>query len=154
MAIPSPMTLYLPFRMVDESFSVPLLLEEARDISPGHAFRLREAFAMSSREEVFVRTLLRHKRNIWIFRCHQKGFSGDFVVVDMSTPKPAERRAVVVELKARAPLKLGGGGLQVKNHPASLAELVAQGVLASSSPSETVTGDKDAVLSYLGVSLV
>lgn len=144
------MTLYLPFRMVDESFSVPLLLEEDRGISSGEAYRLREAFGMSSREEAFVRVLLRWKRNMWVFRCHQQGFSGDFVIVDMSHPQPAGRSAVVVELKARAPLKIGAGGVQVKNAAVSVAELIGQGVLTERSPVTVVTGDKDAVLSHLG----
>ncbi|MFT4980165.1 MAG: hypothetical protein ACI8S6_006077, partial [Myxococcota bacterium] len=127
---------------------------EMRDISAGQAFRLREVFAMSSREEVFVRILLREKRNLWIFRCHQQGFSGDFVIVDMSHPQPQRRSAVVVELKARALLKLGSGGLQLKNAPVAVAELIERGVLTEHSEVTIATGDKDAVLEYLGFTAV
>ena len=146
-----PRTLYLPFRMVDESFSVELLLQETPGIPAGKAWRLREQFDMSSREEAFARQLLRRKRNLWLFRCHQQAYCGDFIVVDMSDPRPARRPAWVLELKARAPLKKGSGaGLQVKNAPEALAELCAQGVLTAEAPIEILLGDEDAILEYLG----
>ena len=119
-------------------------------MTSGQAFRLREAFSLSSREMVFARVLLRNKRNLWLFRCHQQGFSGDFVVIDMSDPIPARRVATVIELKARVPLKLGGAGLQARNAAVAVAELSERGLLAPSAGFTVVTGDKDEVLAHLG----
>lgn len=152
MSLPFPMTLHLPFRLVDDGFKLGELLLLLPGMTSGKAFRLREAFSLSSRERVFARTLLRNKRNLWLFRCHQQGFSGDFIVVDMSDPSPERRPATIVELKARVPLKIGGAGLQARNAAVALAELSEQGLLARSPGFTVVTGDKDEVLSYLGFS--
>jgi hypothetical protein len=144
------MTIHLPFRLVDDGFKLAELLQELPGVTSGQAFRLREAFSLSSREMVFARTLLRNKRNLWLFRCHQQGFSGDFVVIDMSDPVPARRVATVIELKARVPLKLGGSGLQARNAAVAVAELSERGLLAPSAGFTVVTGDKDEVLAHLG----
>ncbi len=149
-----PLTLLLPFWMVDESFSVAMLLASDPDRSGAGAWRLQEVFAMSSREEAFVRRLLRKKRNIWLYRCNQRGWCGDFVMVDMSVPDIRHRQAVVIELKSGASLKLGGGGLQVKNAPAAVAELIAAGVLGEGTELVTWLGSKEAVLEALGAAEV
>jgi hypothetical protein len=145
-----PLTLLLPFKLVDESFSLPMLLASDPERSGAETWRLQEVFAMSSREEAFARRLLSRKRNIWIYRCNQRGWCGDFVIVDMSEPEAARRRAVVVELKSGAALKAGGGGLQVKNAAAAIDELIAAGVLAPGSEVVTWLGSKEAVLAELG----
>ena len=150
----TPLTLLLPFRMVDESFSLELLLASDPERSGADTWRLRELFAMSSREEAFVRRLLRKKRNLWLFRCNQRGWCGDFVVVDMSEPEVRRRHAVVIELKSGAALKVGGGGLQIKNAHAAVSELVADGVLAEGAAFETWLGSKEAVLETLGAAEV
>lgn len=148
-----PRTLYLPFRMVDESFSVALLLQEMPHLPAGKAWRLQERFAMSSREEDFARRLLHRKRNLWLFRCHQQAYCGDFIVVDMSAPQPGHRSAWLIELKARAPLKQGGGGgLQLQRAPEAIAELIGQGILTDASAVDVLLGDEDAVLEHLGAS--
>ncbi|MFT5686476.1 MAG: hypothetical protein ACI8RZ_007432 [Myxococcota bacterium] len=149
-----PLTLLLPFRLVDESFSLVMLLASDPERSGADTWRLQEVFAMSSREEAFVRRLLRKKRNIWIFRCNQRGWCGDFVIVDMSQPDARRRLAVVIELKSGAALKRGGGGLQVKNASAAIAELTASGVLGEEPEVVTWLGSKEAVLAELGASEV
>ena len=142
-------TLRLGFHLVDHRFSLEELIEELPNIHAAEAFRMRERFSMSSREQTFVRQLLRRKRNLWLFRCNQRLFCGDFIVVDMSPPVGAHRSAVVLELKARTPLKRGGG-LQVRGAPEALAELVAKGVLDQSSGWSCWTGGEEEVLDWLG----
>ena len=149
-----PLTLLLPFWMVDESFSIAMLLASDPDRSGAETWRLQEVFSMSSREEAFVRRLLRKKRNIWLYRCNQRGWCGDFVLVDMSVPDIRYRQAVVIELKSGASLKRSGGGLQVKNASAAIAELTAAGVLSEGAELVTWLGSKEAVLEALGAAEV
>jgi hypothetical protein len=42
---------------------------------------------------------------VWVFRCDQRRFAGDFVVVDMSEPRPERRWVVVLDLKMGAPFR-------------------------------------------------
>jgi hypothetical protein len=89
---------------------------------------------------------------MWAFRCEQRRFAGDFVVVDMSEPRPERRWVVVLDLKLGAPLVLGGGGAGVQLTQAQLAvEGVAarQGILSPSARYALATGDKAAILSWL-----
>lgn len=68
-------------------------------------------YALSRPELAFVSDLMARKPNLWVYRCHQGRYCGDFAVVDMSAPWPQRRRAWLVELKTRrgqAPLKLAG----------------------------------------------
>ena len=149
-----PLTLLLPFGMVDESFSLEMLLATTSGLSGADSWRLREVFMMSSREEAFVRRLLRKKRNIWIYRCNQRGWCGDFVIVDMSEPVAKRRRGVVLELKSGAALKEGDGGLQIKNAAAAIGELISRGVLAEGADMVTWLGGKEAILEALGAAEV
>jgi hypothetical protein len=113
---------------------------------------LSERYVLKSDEKPFVRELLRRKRNVWVFRCDQRRFAGDFVVVDMSEPRPERRWVVVLDLKMGAPLVLGGGGAGVQLTQAALAvEAVAarQGIIAPAARYDLATGDKAAVLAWL-----
>ena len=151
---PKPLTLLLPFRLVDESFSLAMLLASDPERSGAETWRLREVFAMSSREEAFVRRLLRKKRNLWIYRCNQRGWCGDFIIIDMSEPEPSRRHGLLLELKSGAALKEGGGGLQVKNAAAAFAELRSSGVLGEGATTGTWLGSKEAILEALGAAEV
>lgn len=129
-----------------------LLLAKEQGYSLATAALLAERYALKSDEKPFVRELLIRKRNLWVFRCDQRRFAGDFVVVDMSDPRPARRQVVVLDLKMGAPLVLGGGGAGVQLTNAQLAvDGVAerQGVLAPGTPYTLATGDKDAMLAFL-----
>jgi hypothetical protein len=129
-----------------------LLLAKEEGYPLATAALLSERYALKSDEKPFVRELLSRKRNLWVFRCDQRRFAGDFVVVDMSDPRPARRQVVVLDLKMGAPLVLGGGGAGVQLTHAQLAvEGVAarQGVLAPGTPYALATGDKDAMLAFL-----
>jgi hypothetical protein len=129
-----------------------LLLAKEEGYSLSNASLLSERYALKSDEKPFVRELLRRKRNVWAFRCDQRRFAGDFVVVDMSEPRPERRWVVVLDLKMGAPLVLGGGGAGVQLTHAQLAvEALAarQDLLAPGARYELATGDKAAILAYL-----
>ncbi len=129
-----------------------LLLAKEAGYSLATASLLSERYALKSDEKPFVRELLGRKRNLWAFRCDQRRFAGDFVVVDMSEPRPARRWVLVLDLKMGAPLVLGGGGAGIQLTQAPLAvEAVAarQGLIAPSTPYVLATGDKDAMLAFL-----
>ena len=69
-------------------------------------------------------------------------------MVDVSTPAPIDRTAIALELKAGAPLALGGARVQLANVDAALDELIAAGVLATAAVTHA-HGDDAAVLAYL-----
>jgi hypothetical protein len=129
-----------------------LLLAKEEGYSLSAASLLSERYALKSDEKPFVRELLRRKRNVWAFRCDQRRFAGDFVIVDMSEPRPARRWVVVLDLKMGAPLVLGGGGAGIQLTQAQLAvEALAarQGIIAPGTRYELATGDKAAILDWL-----
>lgn len=129
-----------------------LLLAKEEGYPLAAASLLSERYALKSDEKPFVRELLGRKRNLWVFRCDQRRFAGDFVVVDMSEPRPARRQVVVLDLKMGAPLVLGGGGAGIQLTQAQLAvEAVAarKGLIAPGTPYVLATGDKDAMLTFL-----
>jgi len=144
----APLTLRLPFWMADRGFRLERAL--ARDPRwggrPVHAVsRLR----LSGPERRFACTMLRERRSWWLFRCDQVGGCGDFVLVQMSPPKPADRVAVALELKERSPLK-PGKGLQLRNSGLAVSELVRLGVVGTNEHVR-LEGSTDAVLEELGV---
>jgi len=111
--------------------------------------RLVQRFMLSSREVRFVRTLQSVKGNLWVWRCRQDAFAGDFVVVDMSPPEPGQRRAIVLELKKDA-LVRPTAGHQMRNAPAVLAEIAARsGAIDASTPWQPLTGDGGALVDVL-----
>ena len=142
-----PLTLRLPPWLVDR-FDLPRVIAEAGSYTRSEAYRLLERFAMSGPEQAFVQTVLARRTNLWLYRCNQRAACGDFLVVDVSSPAPLDRAAVAIELKAGAPLALGGARLQLTNVDAALAELIAAGVLASAAVT-LAHGDEAAVLAYL-----
>lgn len=114
------------------------------------------AFAFKNDEERFARALLDVQSRIWLYRNNQRAFCGDFIAVDMSSPKPAKRRAIVIELKQGAPVRWGGGGagVQLKNAAEALRDPRGAGaVLGDEAPWEMVSGDAARLLGSLGVSL-
>ncbi|WP_375773630.1 hypothetical protein NR798_23105 [Archangium gephyra] len=129
-----------------------LLLAKEEGYSLSNASLLSERYALKSDEKPFLRELLRRKRNVWAFRCDQRRFAGDFVVVDMSEPRPERRWVGVLDLKMGAPLVLGGGGAGVQLTHAQLAvEALAarQGIITPGTRYELATGDKAAILAWL-----
>ena len=149
-----PYTLLLPFELADR-FSIHELLAAAPGRSAKTAYRLLEQFDLSGPERRFVVTLLRAKTNLWLFRCNQTLFCGDFIVVDMSGSEARMReRVYVLELKAGEPVR-EVGGVQVARHREALAEIAAhhQVIEAGVTPL-LLRGGEDEVLAYLGVEFV
>lgn len=103
------------------------------------------AFALKADEARFARGLLSRRTECWLYRANQRAFCGDFVVVDMSSPRAVARRAWVVELKLAAPLRQDGGavGVQLVHAPEALAAVGVAGACT------ILTGGARAVLDHL-----
>jgi hypothetical protein len=152
MAREPPIVLPISLPLLGHANPWALLLAKEEGYPLSTAAFLSERYALKSDEKPFLKELLRRKRNMWAFRCDQRRFAGDFVVVDMSEPRPGRRWVVVMDLKLGAPLVLGGGGAGVQLTQAQLAvDAVAarRGVLAPGVPYELATGDKAAILAWL-----
>ena len=89
----APFALRLGFTLVDDGFFLGRNIADQLSLSARRAHSLIAAYAMSEPEKAFARRVLRNKRNLWLFRCHQRRFCGDFAIVDMSAGVAAERRA-------------------------------------------------------------
>lgn len=126
------------------------------ELVPRHALRkCAEAFLFCNDEKEFAKTLLKTKKNLWLYRCNQQRFCGDFIIVDMSSPFPEKRQVYVLDLKMQAPLKLGGGGAGIQFRDVSLAidELQERtDTISPDSPLLRITGDSRLILDFLGVS--
>jgi len=148
-----PLTLRLPFTLVDEGrggFNLRRLLSAEEDRSASQAWGLQERFALSSREERFARSLLKTKRNLWLFRCNQKRFCGDFIVVDMASAAVHMRPSYALELKQGGDLKVDcGPGVQMARLDDAIVELIEQGVLQVGSPFIRVSGNGPEILEWL-----
>jgi hypothetical protein len=140
-----PFVLRLPFSLAGH-FSLARVLAADPERSWSEGYRLLEVFEVSRPEREFALTLLRRKTNLWLFRCNQRAFCGDFVVVNMSPPRPERRAAWVLELKQGAPLSTDGGGLQLQNAGAAVDEIVSRGVVARDCPMVLLRGSPDALL--------
>ena len=125
-----------------DRFDLERALSEQLDTSWSKIRAVLEAFALSGPEVAFARTLLRRKRNLWLYRCNQRRFCGDFVVVDMSAVPP--RPIWVLELKAGEVARAGCGGWQLR----AAADVVA--TLDEAGDHTCWTGSGDALLEVLG----
>jgi hypothetical protein len=119
--------------------------------------RLVRSFEFCNDEERFARELLRNKSQLWLYRCNQRKFCGDFVVINMSDPRPEHRQAWVLDLKFGADLCIGGGGagIQLRNGHQALLEIAQNpSVLSDQILPTYVTGDRRMILQFFGVSLL
>lgn len=147
---PDPLTLRLPSWLCDSFDLARVIANEHR--TPGRtagACRF-DHFEMRSHERAFVKTVLARRSNLWLFRTNQRQFCGDFIAIDMSSSRRAERRAYVMELKMGELLVTGGARLQCAHYRAAVGELVGRDVLAASSQVELLYGDGAEVLRHLG----
>lgn len=113
----------------------------------GHGLAPR--FALGSRERRFVRALLGAKSNLWLWRCRQDAFAGDFVAVDMSAESPAERSVFMLELKQGAPIK-SVAGHQMRKAAAVLEEISRRtGAIPPTPVSLPLTGDGGGLVAHL-----
>lgn len=120
--------------------------------APSEAGFAVQSFAFKADEYDFARALLRRKTELRLFRSNQRGFCGDFVIVDLSSPSPARRRAFVLDLKQGAKLRIGGGGagVQLRNADRVIRDVAATGVLAADPRYELLTGAAAEVLRFFG----
>ncbi|HEY4177915.1 MAG TPA: hypothetical protein VGM90_13805 [Kofleriaceae bacterium] len=144
-----PLTLRLP-RWLCQSFDLArAIANEHRVVGRTTAICQFDRFDMRTHERAFVKTVLARRSNLWLFRTNQRRSCGDFIAIDMSSSRRADRRAYVMELKMGGRLVIGGGHLQVAQYPSAISELVAREILDAGSPIEVLHGDGDAVLMHL-----
>ena len=147
-----PLTLRLPFAMVDHHLRMEQILAADASRPWAQSLPLLAVFALTRPEKRFACGLMQRKRNIWLFRCNQQGFCGDFIAVDMSADLPRLRSVVVIELKQGAGLRFGGAGAgnQLQGANKAVAELAEiAGVVANDTPINLACGDGDKVLDWL-----
>jgi len=147
-----PLTLRLPFAMVDRHLRLEQILSADPSRSWAQSHPLLGAFALTRPERRFACRLLERKRNVWLFRCNQRGFCGDFIAVDMSADLPRLQSAVVIELKCGAGLRFGGAGAgnQLQRSDTAVTELVeTEGVITKDGPVTLACGDGDEVLQWI-----
>lgn len=152
--MPTPLVLRLPRAHVRAEASIPSLLSRSEKATGAKLRALVARFALCPDEKAFVCSLLSARKNFWVFRSHQAGFCGDFVVVDMSAPRRCKRRVWVCDLKRGAALKRGGGGAGNQlMHAAKAVEAVAQDTAAldEGAAFEAIVGDRSHLLAYFGV---
>lgn len=112
---------------------------------------VRRALACTGPELRFARALLEGKTNLWLLRTDQRAFGGDFLVIDVSPPRLADRSALVLELKRGLPaLRVGPTRHQVQNAEAAVdAAARVTGALLRGAPYEVVFGDPARLLALL-----
>ena len=134
-----------------QSFNLARLLASA-EFNWSHGYKLLEQFEVSPRERAFARAVLTRKRNFWLFRCNQRRYCGDFMLVDMSSPSPSLRRVLAVELKLGAPLQVGARpGRQLANWRLATAEIGKRhAIIDPACDAELLIGSSEQVLAHLG----
>ena len=139
MAVQLPLTLKLTRAALARHDHFRQLVERARPPRVDAAVAYH-AFAFKADEAGFARALLDRHPRLWLFRGNQRASCGDFLIVDMSSPRPAHRTAYVVELKLGAPARVGGGpvGVQLARAGEALAELPGR---TADAPVVILTGD-------------
>jgi len=138
--------------MVDRHLRLEQVLAADPSRSWAQSLPLLSVFALTRPEKRFACRLLEQKRNVWLFRCNQRAFCGDFVAVDMSADLPRLRPACVIELKTGARLRFDGAGAgnQLQRAGAAVTELVeTEGVIAKDAPVTLACGDGDEVLQWI-----
>ena len=109
--------------------------------------KLASSFRLSGDERAFAREVLGELTALWVFRCNQRRFCGDFGVVDMSAAGARPRRVWGIELKRNAPLRIGRVGRQLANHGAMAHELAS--TIGHRVEAQPICGDRSAVTSFL-----
>lgn len=145
-----PFTLLLPLWLA-QRFDLARAIKSELRVSWSDGYRLLERFEMSGPERVLVKTVLERRTNLRLFRANQRLACGDFLAVDMSHARVADRCVRVIELKTGEPLVLGGARTQCARHGEAVAEIAARGIVAAGSRVELVYGDSAAVLGHLGI---
>lgn len=110
----------------------------------------RALFAFKCDELAFARALLARRTNLWLYRTSQRAFAGDFLVVDVSSPRLEARRATVIELKRGERVRHGRpSSVQLRNAPLALGELAKKRVVTHECSLDALVGDSALVLEWL-----
>src|SRR5689334_9161520 len=150
MSAADPLTLRLPSWLRDSFDLVRAIANEHRARGRTTGACRFDQFDMRSHERAFAKTVLARRSHLWLFRTNQRRSCGDFIAIDMSSPRRRDRRAYVMELKMGGRLVVGGAHLQYAQHAAAIDEIVARGLLDASSPVALLHGDGAAVLEHIG----
>ena len=148
----APLVLHIPTSRLKKAYPVAWHVLAGCRRKRALSARVRASFRFKNDEERFARQLVRRKSSLWVFRCNQQGFCGDFVVVDMSSPDPGRRPVFVIDLKQGAPLKVGGGGAGVQFRNAVHAvDAVARrtGAVPRGAEFVLLSGDRGELLAFL-----
>lgn len=140
-----PVVLPLPRAMLARGDVVSRLVARF-ELRPRARDAMVGAYAFKDAELDFARALCALRTNLWLWRAHQQRFSGDFIIVDLSPPRPEDRPALAVELKRGRRVCVGRPGIQMINAPRALGVLARQGVVRRDAAPLFVTGDAWAVL--------
>jgi hypothetical protein len=110
----------------------------------------RSVFAFKCDELSFARALLERRPNLWLYRTSQRAFAGDFVAVDVSSPRRASRRLFALELKRGERLRaVRTTAIQLQNTPIVIRALAAAGVVDEGCRVDALQGDAGALLEHL-----
>lgn len=110
----------------------------------------RSVFAFKCDELSFARALAERRTNLWLYRTSQRAFAGDFVVVDVSSPRRALRRVFALELKRGERLRaVRTTSIQMQNTPIVVRALAEAGVVEEGCPVLALQGDAGALLDRL-----
>jgi hypothetical protein len=149
MALRLPLSIKLTRRAVARRDLFCELVQKTARPSQAEAAFAFHAFAFKADEHEFALELLSRRTELWLFRANQRAFCGDFLAIDMSSPRPAGRRVYVLELKRGMPVRIGAGavGIQLRNATIAVRALARErGFVADEGASITVSGDGAAIV--------
>lgn len=104
---------------------------------------------MSPSEHTFACTLLSTRTHLWLYRCHQRHFGGDFLVLDRSAAPDTAVRCWVLELKRAARLRVGRLGVQLARCHRIIEQVAESLGLETRAPVPVIGSQRD-VLRVLG----
>lgn len=102
-----PLTLRLPFAMVDRHLRMEQILAADPSRSWAKSFPMLPVFAMTRPETGFARRLLRMKRNVWLFRCNA---SVTAIALGRRGRVEAQSRVEIRRCRGRQPVAESRGG--------------------------------------------
>ncbi len=150
-----PLILFLPFILTKNGFNLAGLLANDQRYTWSQGYELLEKFALKTHEKTFALTLLRKKRNLWLFRANQRKACGDFLIVDMSAKSKLNRQTYVIELKLRVPLIISSSkvNIQFTAYQEAIQEISSTtGIINPDCQPDLLYGDNQEVIEYFGCS--
>lgn len=115
------------------------------ELSPRERAELRPFLELHPNELSFLRAVVRVHTRFHVYRTHQKSACGDFVVVDMSSPRIDHRRVFAVELKSGGALS-DSPSVQLARVERALRELRRRGVIGDEVEPRILRGNEEGVL--------